>query len=111
MQGTTESTQGFAIDFVFEPNEFFSDTILTKTYYLENPTNAGYDDLVYDRSKGSAPAYRPCDQRSRPVVGISRKRRLRCVRSDDSISDLQMHHCVEAGQEPDRRDQNQEAAS
>ena len=46
------TAQGFALDFVFEPNEFFSDTVLTKTYFLQNPANAGYDDLVYSHAEG-----------------------------------------------------------
>jgi len=26
--------------------------VLTKTYYLQNPANAGYDDLIYSHAEG-----------------------------------------------------------
>jgi hypothetical protein len=44
--------QAFTLEFSFDPNEFFADTVLTKTYILENPANQGYDDLVYARAEG-----------------------------------------------------------
>lgn len=31
-----EDNPGFKLEFYFEPNDFFSDSVLTKTYYLAN---------------------------------------------------------------------------
>ncbi|KAG0207874.1 hypothetical protein BGX28_001023 [Mortierella sp. GBA30] len=43
---------GFRLDFEFSPNEFFTNTILTKTYhYNEEPGYGG--DFVYDHAEGT----------------------------------------------------------
>ncbi|PJF18843.1 hypothetical protein PSACC_01346 [Paramicrosporidium saccamoebae] len=46
---------GFKIDFEFAPNDFFSNTLLSKEYHLANPDeNEGdYDDFVYDHAVGT----------------------------------------------------------
>ncbi|KAI8332921.1 hypothetical protein BC941DRAFT_435781 [Chlamydoabsidia padenii] len=41
---------GFKLDFVFETNEFFTNTTLTKTYYYQDHAYAG--DFVYDHAEG-----------------------------------------------------------
>lgn len=47
-----DNNHGFVIEFEFADNEFFTNKTLTKTYYLENSADQGYDDLVYSRSEG-----------------------------------------------------------
>jgi nucleosome assembly protein 1-like 1 len=41
---------GFKLDFVFDKNDFFSNTTLTKTYYYQDHAYAG--DFVYDHAEG-----------------------------------------------------------
>ncbi|KAI9022557.1 hypothetical protein DFJ74DRAFT_670007 [Hyaloraphidium curvatum] len=46
-----EDNPGFKLEFFFQPNEYFSDSVLTKTYYLSND---GYDrGIVYDHAEGT----------------------------------------------------------
>ncbi|KAH0493704.1 hypothetical protein TgHK011_000360 [Trichoderma gracile] len=42
---------GFRLIFEFEENEFFSDKILTKTYYYQNESGYG-GDFIYDHAEG-----------------------------------------------------------
>ncbi|KAI8918534.1 hypothetical protein DFJ77DRAFT_455955 [Powellomyces hirtus] len=44
---------GFKLDFVFGENEYFTDSVLTKTYFLENSPDAAYGDVMYDHASGS----------------------------------------------------------
>lgn len=51
--GNGQEQQGFQLDFVFAPNEHFSNTTLTKTYFYSN--QVGFSgDLVYDHAEGAA---------------------------------------------------------
>lgn len=42
---------GFKLDFVFLPNEWFKNTVLTKTYYLSESSDFG--DVIYDHAIGT----------------------------------------------------------
>ncbi|RCI13628.1 hypothetical protein L249_5513 [Ophiocordyceps polyrhachis-furcata BCC 54312] len=42
---------GFRLIFEFRPNEFFSNTIVTKTYYYQNESGYG-GDFIYDHAEG-----------------------------------------------------------
>ncbi|KAJ3299392.1 hypothetical protein HK104_009093 [Borealophlyctis nickersoniae] len=44
---------GFKLEFCFGENEFFTDSVLTKTYVLLNSPDAAYGDVVYDHAEGS----------------------------------------------------------
>eukprot|EP00123_Amoebidium_parasiticum_P013452 comp21961_c2_seq1/m.31685 comp21961_c2_seq1/g.31685 ORF comp21961_c2_seq1/g.31685 comp21961_c2_seq1/m.31685 type:complete len:311 (-) comp21961_c2_seq1:398-1330(-) len=46
-----DGKHGFKLDFVFEANEYFSNTVLSKTYYLEPEKNAA--ELLYDHAEGT----------------------------------------------------------
>lgn len=48
----TEDNHGFKIGFEFADNEFFTNKVLTKTYYLQNNVGTAYEDLVYSKSEG-----------------------------------------------------------
>ncbi|KAF8947531.1 hypothetical protein BGZ47_008796 [Haplosporangium gracile] len=43
---------GFRLDFEFSPNEFFTNTILTKTYFYQDEPGYG-GDFVYDHAEGT----------------------------------------------------------
>ncbi|WFD32179.1 histone chaperone [Malassezia sp. CBS 17886] len=48
-----DALQGFQLDFHFAPNEFFSNDVLTKTYFYQD--QVGFSgDLVYDHAQGTA---------------------------------------------------------
>jgi nucleosome assembly protein 1-like 1 len=49
---------GFRLDFLFGPNDFFSNAVLSKEYHLENPTSVEYDQLVYDHAVGTPIAWK-----------------------------------------------------
>ncbi len=49
---------GFKLEFVFGPNEFFSNTILTKEYFLAEPEEGMQSEFVYDHAKGSEIAWK-----------------------------------------------------
>lgn len=38
--------------FKFEPNDYFTNTVLTKTYFLQDGSESGFDDLVFDHAVG-----------------------------------------------------------
>lgn len=45
---------GFKLDFQFSSNDYFSNEVLTKTYYLSEPTEANRaDDYMYDHAEGT----------------------------------------------------------
>ncbi|KAI8904343.1 hypothetical protein EDD86DRAFT_258822, partial [Gorgonomyces haynaldii] len=44
---------GFKLDFVFSENEYFTNTVLSKTYYLTDSPDPSYGDVVYDRAEGT----------------------------------------------------------
>lgn len=44
---------GFKLDFEFGPNDFFSNSILSKEYHLDNPEEGEQDDFVYDHAVGT----------------------------------------------------------
>lgn len=46
-------SHGFKLVFEFEENKFFTNTELTKTYYLNNSSTSGFDDVVFDRAEGT----------------------------------------------------------
>ncbi|KAJ3156784.1 hypothetical protein HDU86_003550 [Geranomyces michiganensis] len=48
-----EDNPGFKLEFFFGENEFFTDSVLTKTYFLENSEEAAYGDVMYDHAEGS----------------------------------------------------------
>ncbi|KAJ3050325.1 hypothetical protein HK097_008707 [Rhizophlyctis rosea] len=43
---------GFKLEFFFDNNEYFTDKVLTKTYFLSNSPDAAYGDVVYDHAEG-----------------------------------------------------------
>ncbi|KAJ3343651.1 hypothetical protein HDU93_007532 [Gonapodya sp. JEL0774] len=47
-----DNNPGFKLEFQFEPNEFFSEEVLTKVYFLQNDPESPYDDLLYDHAEG-----------------------------------------------------------
>lgn len=51
--GFLENGPGFRLEFVFTPNEFFNNQILTKEYYLVNPSVLGQSEMVYDHATGT----------------------------------------------------------
>eukprot|EP00842_Homolaphlyctis_polyrhiza_P005674 jgi/Hompol1/6107/HPOL_002224-RA len=46
-------TPGFKLTFVFKPNDFFTNTTLTKTYFLQESEDPSYGDVVYDHAEGT----------------------------------------------------------
>ncbi|TPX61412.1 hypothetical protein SpCBS45565_g07246 [Spizellomyces sp. 'palustris'] len=50
--GYLDNNPGFKLEFIFDENEFFTDSILTKTYFLENSPDAAYGDVMYDHAEG-----------------------------------------------------------
>ncbi|KAL7751794.1 histone chaperone [Sorochytrium milnesiophthora] len=48
-----EGNPGFRLEFVFTPNEYFSNETLTKTYYLSEPEDIEANDYVYDKAEGT----------------------------------------------------------
>ncbi|KNC97515.1 histone chaperone NAP1 [Spizellomyces punctatus DAOM BR117] len=40
--GYLDNNPGFKLEFIFDENEYFTDSILTKTYFLENSPDAAY---------------------------------------------------------------------
>jgi len=44
---------GFQLEFIFGPNDFFTNTSLTKTYYLAEDDDGESDDLLYDHAVGT----------------------------------------------------------
>ncbi|KAI9140889.1 hypothetical protein BKA69DRAFT_1038888 [Paraphysoderma sedebokerense] len=45
---------GFKLDFQFSSNDYFTNEVLTKTYYLSEPTEANRaDDYMYDHAEGT----------------------------------------------------------
>jgi len=52
--GYLDDNPGFKLDFFFSPNDFFSNDILSKTYYLSEPSAESHsDDYMYDRAEGT----------------------------------------------------------
>jgi len=49
----TEDNHGFVLNFEFGENEFFTNKVLTKTYYLQNNVGTEYDDLIYTKAEGT----------------------------------------------------------
>jgi len=49
-----EDNPGFTLDFVFEPNEFFENAVLSKTYHLMNaPEQSFAGSVIYDHAHGT----------------------------------------------------------
>ncbi|KAH6595187.1 hypothetical protein BASA50_005980 [Batrachochytrium salamandrivorans] len=46
-------TPGFQLSFVFESNEYFSNSVLTKTYYMLESEDLNDGEVVFDRAEGS----------------------------------------------------------
>eukprot|EP00128_Syssomonas_multiformis_P009219 Colp12_sorted_trinity150504_noHs@5711 len=51
-----EDNPGFRLEFVFEPNEFFNNTVLSKTYYLNGSDPEGY---LFDHAEGTKIEWKP----------------------------------------------------
>ncbi|KAK9763504.1 histone chaperone [Basidiobolus ranarum] len=49
--GYLENNPGFKLEFEFEENEYFTNTILTKSYFYQESTTSG--DLVFDHAEGT----------------------------------------------------------
>ncbi|KAJ3091963.1 hypothetical protein HK102_012123 [Quaeritorhiza haematococci] len=47
-----DDNPGFKLEFFFQENPFFAESVLSKTYYLINSAELGYGDVVYDRAEG-----------------------------------------------------------
>lgn len=47
-----EKNDGFKLDFVFSDNEFFTNSVLTKTYYMTEFPHPEYGDVVFDHAEG-----------------------------------------------------------
>ncbi|KXS19205.1 nucleosome assembly protein [Gonapodya prolifera JEL478] len=47
-----DDNPGFKLEFEFEENDFFTDRVLTKIYFLQNDPDSPYDDLLYDHAEG-----------------------------------------------------------
>lgn len=48
-----DDNPGFKLDFVFGPNEFFTNEVLSKTYYLADDEDNEYGDVVFDYAEGT----------------------------------------------------------
>ncbi|KAJ1501969.1 hypothetical protein HMI54_008112 [Coelomomyces lativittatus] len=48
-----ENQLGFTLEFVFGPNDYFTNSILTKTYYLKEPEDEDGEDFVFDYAQGT----------------------------------------------------------
>ncbi|KAJ3121623.1 hypothetical protein HK098_003515 [Nowakowskiella sp. JEL0407] len=44
---------GFKLEFYFSPNKFFTNTVLTKTYYLTPSPDLAYGDVIYEKAEGT----------------------------------------------------------
>ncbi|KAJ3121622.1 hypothetical protein HK098_003514 [Nowakowskiella sp. JEL0407] len=44
---------GFKLEFYFSPNKFFTNSVLTKTYYLGPSPDLAYGDVIYDKAEGT----------------------------------------------------------
>lgn len=44
---------GFKLDFYFKDNEFFTNKVISKTYFLENSVDSGFGDVLYDHAEGT----------------------------------------------------------
>jgi nucleosome assembly protein 1-like 1 len=51
--GYVEGNSGFSLEFFFSENEFFTNSSLIKTYYLDN-TAGSFGDVVYNHATGTA---------------------------------------------------------
>ncbi|KAI9102040.1 putative nucleosome assembly protein Nap1 [Phlyctochytrium arcticum] len=47
-----DGNPGFKLDFYFESNPYFTDSVLSKTYFLENSPETTYGDVMYDHAEG-----------------------------------------------------------
>ncbi|KAJ3191593.1 hypothetical protein HK101_007573 [Irineochytrium annulatum] len=48
-----DDNPGFKLEFSFADNDYFTNKVLEKTYFLHNSVDAGYGDVVYDRAEGT----------------------------------------------------------
>ncbi|KAJ3302254.1 glycerol transporter, partial [Blyttiomyces sp. JEL0837] len=48
-----DDNPGFKLVFTFAENEYFTNTVLEKTYFLVNSPDTAYGDVVYDRAEGT----------------------------------------------------------
>jgi len=55
----TDDNLGFILGFVFDDNEYFTNKVLTKTYYLQNNVGSEYEDLIYSKSEGCTIDWKP----------------------------------------------------
>lgn len=49
-----EDAPGFRLDFLFEANEFISNKVVSKTYFLENVKEAQFQNLLFDKTETTA---------------------------------------------------------
>ncbi|KAJ3110800.1 hypothetical protein HDU96_006262 [Phlyctochytrium bullatum] len=47
-----DDNPGFKLEFFFDDNEYFTNKVLTKTYFLTNSTDSSYGDIIYERAEG-----------------------------------------------------------
>lgn len=53
-----EDVVGFKLDFIFKPNPYFDNEIISKSYYLENVKEAYFQNLLFDRTETSKIAWK-----------------------------------------------------
>lgn len=58
LEDNVDGLSGFKLVFKFNENPFFTNSELCKSYFLENPVNADFNDLVYDHAEGCEIAWK-----------------------------------------------------
>ena len=78
---------GFTLEFEFEPNDFFTNSLLTKEYVLENPKDGEQRELVFDHATGTKIEWKAgqnlCFKQVTKVQRHVRKNTTRTVRHDE----------------------------
>jgi len=84
-----EGKPGFRLEFEFAPNEFFSNSVLTKEYHLADTDGSGKEDYVYDYATGSKIDWKPNKNLCSKVVVRTQRHRTnnttRTVKREEKI--------------------------